>query len=620
MSKALRIKIISYLREHDAVTKYVDIRAHVLNDNDSVEERNELKATLDYLSNKRLIAINGSYEFLYWTVSYGLYNLDGKRIATKLTKTGQAYHPESESDDMEATVPPVLAVIKKGAKAKNENQVTTYDHAVDTAVEELPVTAEPEPLPWYTAPVQPEVETIAEPESTLPWYAEPKAERPLDVFEETILPEYTAPSSPPIAETVTTAPESTLPWYVIPEEEKPLEEVVAKPTLPSPPVVETITSEPEPTLPWYVIPEEEKPVTETTAEPALQPEPEVVMETEPLHWYTPPEHDEAETFEAEMLTEAPEIKYEEPAATKPPLDTVPSPEARSTAANDVLKALEGYVPLKPWYVEPAQQEPEKKAELREPEPVPMAAPPVEESAKLPWDTEIAEQAPVEAQQEQPLDANVNEPEQPTKQPLDTEVKEPAVQESTGLPWYTEAAAQTSVDESLKQPLDTEVKEPAVQESTGLPWYTETVVQAPVEEPTKEPLDTEVKQSVVQESTGLPWYAETVAQTPAELSPKLPWDAEVTAQAPVAEEKQPVIYRFPPLELKPESVVKTPPPMVIERLNQNLSSGIDAISNIKIKKPEMLTGDFEKDSNVIMKFVLIIVLFLLFGCIVWVYMG
>ena len=530
MSKALRIKIISYLREHDAVTKYVDIRAHVLNENDSVEERNELKATLDYLSNKRLIAINGSYEFLHWTVSYGLYNLDGKKIATKLTKTGQAYHPESESDDMEATVPPVLAVIKKGAKAKNESQVTTYDHGVDTAVEEPPVAAEPEPLPWYTAPIQPENETATEPESTLPWYAEQKTEKPLGTVEETILPEYTAPLLP-IAETITTAPESAQPWYVIPEEEKPLEEFTEEPAVPSSSTAEPITAAPEPALPWYVIPQEEKPITETTKEPALPPAQEVVMEPEPLPWYAPPVHDEAEAFEAEMLTEAPEIKYDEPAATEPPIGTELPTEARNTAANDVLKALEEYVPLKPWYVEPVQQEPQKKAEM--PEPVPMAAPPVEESAKLPWDSE---QAPVEAMQEQPLDA--------------------------------------------------EVKEPAV----------------------------------IEESTELPWYTEAVVQTPVETSPRLPQDTEVTAQAPVAEEKQPVIYRFPPLELKPESVIKTPPPMVIERLNQNLSSGIDAISNIKIKKPEMLTGDFEKNSNVIMKFVLIIVLFLLFGCIVWVYMG
>jgi hypothetical protein len=570
MSKALRIKIINYLREHDAVTKYVDIRAHVLNDNDSVEERNELKATLDYLSNKRLIAINGSYEFLHWTVSYGLYNLDGKKIATKLTKTGLAYHPESESDDMEATVPPVLAVIKKGAKAKNESQVTTYDSSVDTAVEELPVTAEPEPLPWYTAPVQPEIETLAEPESTLPWYAAPKTEKSLDTFEETILPEYTAPLSS-IAEPISTAPEQPLPWYVIPEEEKPLEEITEEPTVPSLPAVETITAAPEPTLPWYVIPEEEKPVTEITDESALQPAPEVVTEPEPLPWYTPPVHEEAETFEAEMLTEAPEIKYDEPAATKSTLATEPPTEARNTAANDVLKDLEEYVPLKPWYVEPVQQEPEKKAEI--PEPAPMAAPPVEESAKLPWDTEITEQASVEAKQDQSLD---------------TKAKEPA----------------------------------AIEESAELPWYTETIAQAPVEQPLKQPLNTDdIKEpAVIEESTKLPWYTETLAQAPVETSPEPPLDTEVRAQAPVAEEKAPVIYRFPPLELKPESVVKAPPPMAIERLNQNLSSGIDAISNIKIKKPEMLTGDFEKDSNVIMKFILIIVLFLLFGCIVWVYMG
>jgi len=47
MSKALRIKIIDYLRRHDATVKYIDIKAHVLHDKDSVEQRYAFKATLD---------------------------------------------------------------------------------------------------------------------------------------------------------------------------------------------------------------------------------------------------------------------------------------------------------------------------------------------------------------------------------------------------------------------------------------------------------------------------------------------------------------------------------------------------------------------------------------------
>ena len=111
MSKALRVKIIDYLRHHDAVTQYIDIRAHVLGGNDSVEQRNELKVTLDYLSNNRFIAINGSYEFLHWKLIEGLYNLDNKVIAAKLTHKGLKYHPDEDTNILQQVAKPVLAVV-----------------------------------------------------------------------------------------------------------------------------------------------------------------------------------------------------------------------------------------------------------------------------------------------------------------------------------------------------------------------------------------------------------------------------------------------------------------------------------------------------------------------------
>lgn len=125
MSKALRVKIIDYLRHHDAVTQYVDIREHVLSGNDSVEQRNELKATLDYLSNNRFIVINGSYEFLHWSLIDGLYNLDNKVIAAKLTHKGLKYHPEGDAEILEQ-VKPVLAVVDH---KPHEN--TAHTNAID---------------------------------------------------------------------------------------------------------------------------------------------------------------------------------------------------------------------------------------------------------------------------------------------------------------------------------------------------------------------------------------------------------------------------------------------------------------------------------------------------------
>ncbi len=419
MSKALRIKIISYLREQNAVAKYVDIRDHVLSGNDSVAQRNELKATLDYLSNKRLIAINGSYEFLHWTASYGLYNLDNKKIATKLTKTGQAYHPENESDGMEATVPPVLAVIKKSGQQDNttsqgaESEVLTMP---DT--QPAPVAAEPEPLPWYVASAEPEAQKPVEPEP-LPWYTapvEPEAEKP-------------------------TEPEQQLPWYVAPAEPE-----ATKPT------------DAEPQLPWY---------TEPEPEPAKSP---VTPDSE-LPWYVKPVHEDGDGFESEMLGDISETK-----AVEPGEDKKPEPNTPEQPKPAPLKGLDEYIPLQAWYndIEPKSSVPE----------------PVKPEPKVP------------------------EPQPPTEEP-----------------------------------------------PRPLPWENET-----------------------------------------------------------EEQKEPVIYRFPPLEFKPENTVKQPQPMVIEKLNENLSHSIDALSNIKIKRPSMLTGDFEKDGNIIMKFVLVVVLFLLFGCIVWLYMG
>jgi len=344
MSKALRIKIIDYLRTNDATTRYIDIRAYVLNERDSVEQRNEFKSTLDYLSNNKLIGINGSYEFLHWTMVNGLYNLSNKVIAAKLTQKGLSYHPENGEDELEAAVQPVLAVIKKSGGAKNE---PTPDNA---PAEEVTTVDSVQPVNYP---------------ANEPKYYEPD--------------------------------EITLPWY-----------------------------------------------TET--------KPEEVEETN--------------------LTSHAEKKDEEPEEDK-----------------------------LPWYTEPKAEE-------------------VEE---------------------------------------------------TKLPWYTEA----------------KTEEP---EETKLPWYTE-----PKPEEGEEPR--------------LPWYDEIKHE---ELQ---------LGHQPVEEEKpEPVIYKFPPIDYKSESITKAPSPMVIEILNENLSQSLDAISNFKIKKPSRLTGDFERDVNVILKFILVVVLFLFFACIVWLYMG
>ena len=293
MSKALRIKIIDYLRRHDATVKYIDIKAHVLHDKDSVEQRDEFKATLDYLSNNKYIAINGSYEFLHWTMAQGLYNLGNKVIAAKLTPKGQNYQPEKDADEMEAAVQPVLAVIKKSNEAK-------YERAYGAEAEE--VTAE-------------------------------------------------------------------------------------------------------------------------------------------------------ESYETDKTVE-------------------------------------------PKYYQP---------------------------------------------------------------------------DEVSLPWYTET-------------------KPEVTEEPKLPWYEDVKHDDPVAEPK------------------LPWYEDV---NPAEPQP---------IPEPFEEKTEPKIYKFPPIDYKPENITRHPAPMVIEILNENLSQSLDAISNLKIKKPARLTGDFERDVNVILKFVLVIVLFLFFACIVWLYMG
>ncbi|WP_295651699.1 hypothetical protein [uncultured Mucilaginibacter sp.] len=327
MSKALRIKIIDYLRRHDATVKYIDIKAHVLHDKDSVEQRDEFKATLDYLSNNKYIAINGSYEFLHWTMAQGLYNLGNKVIAAKLTPKGQNYQPEKGEDEMEAAVQPVLAVIKKSNEAK-------YERAYGAEAEE--VTAEES----YEA-------------------------------DKTVEPKYYQPD------------EVSLPWYT---ETKP----------------------------------------EVTEEPKL-----------------------------------------------------------------------------PWY-----------EDVNPPEPV--------EEPKLPWYEDVKPTEPVE--------------------------------------------------------------EPK------LPWYEDVKHDDPVAEPK------------------LPWYEDV---NPAEPQP---------IPEPFEEKTEPKIYKFPPIDYKPENITRHPAPMVIEILNENLSQSLDAISNLKIKKPARLTGDFERDVNIILKFVLVVVLFLFFACIVWLYMG
>ncbi|MBW4889850.1 hypothetical protein KXQ82_08990 [Mucilaginibacter sp. HMF5004] len=462
MSKALRIKIINYLREKDAVAKYVDIREHVLSEKDSVEERNELKATLDYLSNKRLIAINGTYEFLHWTATYGLYNIDNKIIATKLTKAGQSYHPENESDDMEATVQPVLAIIKK--KGDTGQQVQQDILVAPTST--FDVKAEPVQLPWYVAPEK-EAEILPEPvkpvdEQPLPWYI-PEPVKPID---EQPLPWYVEPTKEEaelLPDAIKPIDEQPLPWYVEPIKEEA--EIVAEPLMP-------IDEQP---LPWYVEPVKE----EKLAEP-IKP-----IDEQPLPWYVAPKQEEADAFEAEMLEDDIEIKTEAPKEPELPWYKAPETVETPKPLHNALKELEEYVPLQPWYVEPVKED------------APVSIPKPESVAK------------------------VVEPEPP------------------------------------------------------LPW------------------EAEVKQPVAEE-------------------PK-----------PIAEEKkEPVIYRFPPIEPKPEAMTKTPAhaPMAIEVLNENLSNSIDVISNIKLKKPAMLTGDFEKDTNVVLKFILVVVLFLLFGCIVWLYMG
>jgi hypothetical protein len=449
MSKALRIKIINYLRDNDAVAKYIDIRAHVLQGRDSVAERNEFKATLDYLSNKRLIAVNGSYEFLHWTVNYGLYNLDGKVIATKLTKAGQVYHPENESDDMEAFVPPVLAVIKK--KGDTTKQPVAHQVLADTAIAVAPLTMEPEPLPWYVAPKEDEVPVAKVEPEPLPWYVAPKEdELPVAKVEPEPLPWYVAPKEDEVP--VAKVEPEPLPWYVAPKEDEVREAKV----------------ETEP-LPWYVAPKEEE-------------LPAAKVEPEPLPWYVAPKDDDTEAFDAEMLGDAPETKSDVLPEAKLPEHIEAIPTVPNEVLHKTLKALEEYEPLQPWYIENKEQKPE----------------------------------PVLLQ----------------------------------------------------------------------PTLPEPILPEPVAKPAEEVV-------------------------------KLPWDVEAEASADA--DKQPVVYRFPPLDLKQEPVVKASP-MVIERLNENLSHGIDAISNIKLKRPAALTGDFEKDTNVILKFVLIVVLFLLFGCIVWLYLG
>jgi hypothetical protein len=500
MSKALRIKIINYLRENDAVAKYIDVRAHVLQDTDSVAERNEFKATLDYLSNNRLIAINGSYEFLHWTVNYGLYNLDGKVIAAKLTKAGQSYHPENESDDMEAFVPPVLAVIKKRGDEKKQSDPTGFvlDEVATLSTEKA------EPLPWYVAPTEEpfriteNTSPSVEPEA-LPWYVAPAEEEASQPIENTLpavepepLPWYVAPVeeevSQPTEKTSSTVEAEPLPWYVAPAEE------VSQSTENTSPMAET-----EP-LPWYVAPKEEvSPVIENIEPP---------VEKGSLPWYTEEKHDDSDVFESEMLSEAPEVRTGDVPITKTHVPDEPEQEKpKLTAFQETLKALESYEPLQPWYVESTEQKS-----------VPIL------------------------------------PEPSVPKPVITEP-------------------------SVPEPVMYEASKP---------------------EPVQEPVNAKP------------------ALAPIEPEVKLPWDTETVASEPV-EERQPVIYRFPPLELKPEIVAK-PSPMVIERLNENLSHGIDVISNIKLKKPAVLTGDFEKDTNVILKFVLVIVLFLLFGCIVWLYLG
>jgi hypothetical protein len=560
MSKALRIKIIDYLRANDADTKYIDIRAHVLNDNDSVNERNELKATLDYLSNKRLIAINGSYEFLHWTASYGLYNLDNKVIATKLTKLGKAYHPENEDDAMEAAVQPVLAVIKKASVSKGEPVLAGEDveqaspwytepepeKAPENAVEELE-----QVLPWYTAPEDEKVpeNAVAEPEQVLPWYTEREAE---------ITPET------PTAETA----EQQLPWYTEPT-----------------PAAETITNTAE------------SEISEATDKPS----------EETLPWYVEPATDpEIPAFK--MAPDTDDLEYDELPDAQLPWHTEPKEDITSIATDEASTATPEE-PL-PWYTIPKEEEP---APVAKEEPLPE-----ETERPLPWYTPpVEEVVPVAKEESLPQEAEQPLPwyTPPVKEevvPVAKEESAPQVAEQP-LPWYTPPVKEEIVPVAKEEPLPQVAEQP-------LPWYTPPVKEGIVPVAKGEPLPQEAEQP-------LPWYTPPVEEEAVPVASYKP--AEAQKEEPVAatfghkplEESGPVIYRFPPLEPKPESVVK-PAPMVIERLNNNLSSGIDAISNIKIKmeKPAVLTGDFEKNINVILKFVLIVVLFLLFGCIVWLYLG
>jgi len=179
MSKALRIKIIDYLREKDATTKYVDIRAELLSSTDSVEHRKEVKATLDFLSNNKLIIINGSYEFLLWTGSNGLYKLDSKIISTKLTPKGETYHPENEADEMEATPHPVLATTHRSQEIKNV-QTATGETQADVVIAEKPQHSNyPLSTPVALAVVDEVAHIAPEEPVTLPWYT-PQAPEPVE--------------------------------------------------------------------------------------------------------------------------------------------------------------------------------------------------------------------------------------------------------------------------------------------------------------------------------------------------------------------------------------------------------------------------------------------------------
>jgi len=59
MEKPLRIRILEYLKEHDAVDAKIDIGFPFLEHDDSTEARQKLRTALDYLKEEKFIALSG---------------------------------------------------------------------------------------------------------------------------------------------------------------------------------------------------------------------------------------------------------------------------------------------------------------------------------------------------------------------------------------------------------------------------------------------------------------------------------------------------------------------------------------------------------------------------------